>query len=268
MLSSPVGRLMVQKTVYKMSSKKYRGKTCAYCAVPNSSTTADHVIARGFFLENQRGNLPQVPACALCNGEKSELEHYLMTVLPFGGRHLDASANLAEQVPRRLAKNSALADELRRALRSRLRLRSVNGEPWIQETILPLNPDKLIALYRWIAIGLSYEHWNLSLPLADFVISAAYLMPNMAAMFDAVFDQAGQIAVHGNLGDGTFIYAGFQGKGFSLWRMSIYGVEVSGDPRSQPPVSNCYVFSAPRGTNTAIYLAKMFGEHKKFDRAS
>ena len=52
----------------------------------------DHVIARGFFLPSERGELPQVPACKQCNNEKSRIEHHLTTVLPFG--------TAAEQVAR------------------------------------------------------------------------------------------------------------------------------------------------------------------------
>ena len=45
-----------------MASQKYRGKTCAYCRVPEISVEGDHVVARQFFLVQDRDNLPQVPA--------------------------------------------------------------------------------------------------------------------------------------------------------------------------------------------------------------
>src|SRR5947209_15193891 len=53
----------------------FRGLPCVYCGAP--ATSDDHVIAAKFFLEPQRGNLPQVPACERCNNEKSHLEDYL-----------------------------------------------------------------------------------------------------------------------------------------------------------------------------------------------
>lgn len=65
-------------------SKKYKGKICVYCA-DAISVTGDHVFAREFFLETQRDNLPQVPACEKYNNRKSVLEHYLTTVLPLEG---------------------------------------------------------------------------------------------------------------------------------------------------------------------------------------
>jgi hypothetical protein len=77
-----------------------------------STRTGDHVFARSFFLEHRRENLPKVPACTVCNNEKSKLEHYLATVLPFGGRHDDAHRNLEELVPSRLGGNARLHREL------------------------------------------------------------------------------------------------------------------------------------------------------------
>ena len=87
--------------------KKYKGKICVYCGSAPSET-AHHVVARKFFLEKDRANLPKVPACLGCNGQKSTLENHLTTVLPFGGRHADARSSLVDRVPPRLAKNRAL----------------------------------------------------------------------------------------------------------------------------------------------------------------
>jgi hypothetical protein len=92
-------------------SKKLRGKPCAYCVV-RTATTDDHVFSREFFLVEDRNNLPKAPACAKCNGEKSKLEHYLTTVLPFGARHAQAMDNMQVNVPGRLAKNQKLHRQL------------------------------------------------------------------------------------------------------------------------------------------------------------
>jgi hypothetical protein len=79
-------------------AKGFKGKTCVYCATAPAATM-DHVFAREFFLPDRRPNLPKVPACAACNGAKSQLEHYLTAVLPFGGQHADGLAHLSEMVP-------------------------------------------------------------------------------------------------------------------------------------------------------------------------
>jgi hypothetical protein len=75
-------------------SKKFKNKTCVYCCGEGTSTTGDHVFAREFFLKSRRANLPQVPACAGCNKEKSELEHYLEGEAKLGRRDSDLVAVL------------------------------------------------------------------------------------------------------------------------------------------------------------------------------
>src|SRR5690242_13724910 len=92
-------------------SKKFRGKTCTYC-VERTATQPDHIFAREFFLPRRRHGLPKVPACQTCNNDKSKLEHYLTSILPFGGRHADATATFSDLVPGRLAKNAALQRQL------------------------------------------------------------------------------------------------------------------------------------------------------------
>jgi len=92
-------------------SKKFKGKTCAYCA-RDKATTDDHIFAREFFTIADRHNLPKVPACAHCNNAKSKFEHYLTTLFPFAGRHARAVENLVSGVPGRLEKNHKLHREL------------------------------------------------------------------------------------------------------------------------------------------------------------
>src|SRR6185437_3332389 len=93
-------------------SKRFRNKTCVYCARDGSSSTGDHIFAREFFPVERRNGLPMVPACVECNNAKSALEHYLTAVLPFGSQHPDAKAMLVNDVPRRLAKNQKLHQTL------------------------------------------------------------------------------------------------------------------------------------------------------------
>ncbi|MBJ9939656.1 HNH endonuclease [Burkholderia multivorans] len=67
-----------------MASKRFRGKRCVYCGRQGISDTGDHVIARAFFPALPARESPAVPACSSCNNAKSQLEHHLLTVLPFG----------------------------------------------------------------------------------------------------------------------------------------------------------------------------------------
>jgi hypothetical protein len=66
--------------------KAFKSGLCPYRGVAGS-TTADHVIARGFFPLDLRANLPKVGACQECNHKKSKLEHALTAVMPFGAQH-------------------------------------------------------------------------------------------------------------------------------------------------------------------------------------
>src|SRR3990167_5183701 len=93
-------------------SKKYKGKTCVYCQERPSIRQGDHVFSRELFLESERANLIKVPACDECNNDKSKHEHYLTSLLPFGGLHVDAKEHLSTMVPPRLEKNQKLKREL------------------------------------------------------------------------------------------------------------------------------------------------------------
>src|ERR1035437_7414646 len=83
---------------------EYKGKQCAYCGL-NNSTDREHVFARGFFLERDRANLPQVAACNGCNVEKNKAENYLMNIMPLGARHGSGLENKETLGLKRLQKN-------------------------------------------------------------------------------------------------------------------------------------------------------------------
>jgi hypothetical protein len=143
------------------ASKKYRNKTCVYCGVPGASTTADHVIAREFFPKDDRHNLPQVPACVACNNSKSALEHYILSVLPLGGRHNGADIAISDQVKPRLAKNQKLAMSIAEAQRQFVVLDAERN--WHVGTITPFDVGKLEALAIFIGQGLAWHHWQIQL---------------------------------------------------------------------------------------------------------
>jgi hypothetical protein len=149
--------------------KAFQGKICVYCAGAPAATM-DHVFAREFFLVERRTNLPKVPACAACNGAKSQLEHYLTAVLPFGGQHADGLVHLTEMVPGRLARNQKLA----RGLSAGLSRTLVAGRDTPAMTI-PIDPDKVGELFALIAKGLLWHHWQVLLPPVAFGVRAEML---------------------------------------------------------------------------------------------
>lgn len=114
--------------------KGYKGVPCVYCQECEADT-ADHVIARGFFPPDKRGDLPKAPACSECNNAKSKLEHTLTAIMPFGAQHGDA-ATVLEMVEPRLAKNKKLHGWL--AAGVSYAMRSINGGPWRTEMSVPM----------------------------------------------------------------------------------------------------------------------------------
>jgi hypothetical protein len=220
-------------------SKKYKGKICVYCA-SNPSTTGDHVFARAFFSEVQRADLPQVPACARCNKAKSDLEHYLATVMPFGGVHPAASSMLQEDVPGRLAHNVKLHKELAQAIE----YANIDGASGEKAMLIPFATQKLHDLFNYVTKGLVWHHWGVllderhgvrTMSITDFGVSL------LAPLFSKNANQR----VSESPGNGTFRYEGAQGVDypeFSFWSFSVYGgLKLSGEPR------------APNQSSTALY---------------
>jgi hypothetical protein len=209
-------------------SKKFKNKVCVYCGRENASATEDHVFAREFFLLTKRHNLPQVPACRKCNNEKSTLEHYLLSVLPFGAQHTDAIVNLESMVPARLAKNAKLHRRLAVGM----------NREWIKDNgivlprlTLPLDSAKLDELFRFIVKGLLWHHWEVVLT-AEYFVGAGTLSGQGERIFLDLFNKNANARVSVDLGDGTLQYDGVQGFNcpqLSIWKFKMYGgLKLSG----------------------------------------
>lgn len=205
-----------------MGHNRFCGKTCVYCAT-DSSVTGDHVFARSFFLEEHRANLPLVPACTKCNNEKSKLEHYLTSVLPFGGRHAHARDNLQKQVPRRLKKNLRLHRELSEG---RTVAELVDDGRLGRRTVLPLRPGSLEELFRYIVRGLVWHHWRVCCPKSFEVDIMVLTKHGQEVMDREIFALQRVERIRQNLGKGTVIYEGIhdqESPGVSAWRFHMYG---------------------------------------------
>lgn len=243
----------------RMGSKRFKGKTCVYCAVPGSSVTGDHVIAREFFPVAKRGNLPVVPSCTACNNEKSRLEHYALAVLPFGATHMESYTVLSGMVPPRLAKNLKLVRALSAGMNVRY-LSDDGGENWRTEMTLPLDAVTLQALFQMIARGLAFAEWEVLLPESTCIVLADYMGSAGRALFDQLFALGGN-RVERNLGDGIFVYDGAQSFTeplLTVWRMTLGGAVVSGDPKIPTETASVvYAVTAPRQMSAANELARI-----------
>ncbi len=245
-------------------SKKYKGKRCAYCATPNSSEDGDHVVCRQFFLPEKRADLPIVPACKACNNAKSKLEHYLTAVMPFGGRHAGSSRNLAEMVPPRLEKNAKLFRSLKEGARHALE--PGDGGQQAKGSV-PLDGAQLIQLFKFIGRGLANWHWEIYLEAETCVVIAAFIHSAGREIFERLLAMDAKNRVRVSLGGGVFVYEGAQSTEcpeLTMWRMSLYGAEVGGDPKApKEGVSEAYVITAPRRMPVASKLVQLLGDAAK-----
>jgi hypothetical protein len=198
---------------------KFHGQPCIYCGA-DADITTDHAVGKKFFLEEQRGNLPQVPACRRCNNRKSELEAYLMTVLPFGAKHAGAAELLTKLVPPRLEKNAKLARKLGK------------GYKRSGGTSIPFEHKPMEELFAMIAKALAFRRFDIRLENGYSAIAS--LFTNEGEAFFQQMLASGTTHVSGDLGAGTFTYEGAQAKDdpkLTMWRFRIYGgVDFGGDP--------------------------------------
>lgn len=212
-------------------SKKYKGKTCVYCAEEKSSETGDHIFAREFFVKSMRNELPKAPACFPCNNAKSELEHYLTTIFPFGGKHINAKETL-QMVPPRLNKNKKLHTEI---LANQTNVRSQDGRLIPSLTGVPLDSEKMYTLLRLIIRGLSAHYFDTILPKEQ---PNGLLAPDirLSEPMSGIFNMTEAKHVKKRLGNGTIDLEGSQSNlepYTTVWRICIYGGLTLIDSRTQ-----------------------------------
>jgi hypothetical protein len=243
--------------------KGFKRKTCVYCATAPAATM-DQVFAREFFLVDRRSNLPKVPACTACNGAKSNLEHYLTAVLPFGGQHADGLAHLSGMVPGRLARNQKLARRLSEGLSSVI----VPGRVTPAMTV-PIDPEKVGDLFALIAKGLVWHNWQVLLLPDAFGVRAEMLSAGGERFYSQALAMHSGKRVSETLGNGTFSYEGAQSTEspeLSVWRFSAFGgLVLSGDPEAPDEVSS--QIGAMTGSHTLLAKLKAMETPDRFTGA-
>ncbi len=209
--------------------KRFKGLTCAYCSSPGISSTGDHVIPRRFFPKHLRENLPQVPACAACNNAKSIDEHYLATVLPFGGNHPESAAMLEHDVPPRLMKNRKLHQSLTSGVGE---VRLNNDGISARSMTLPIEAEQVSRFTRRVIQGMHAYHWEPVQP--EMWAGAGMLSPLGIEFHNAIMHMNG-VRLRENIGNGLFSYAAlrsFKRPFISAWWLKLFGgVMLGGDSR-------------------------------------
>ncbi len=216
-----------------MASKRFKGKTCAYCGEVGASMTGDHVFARQFFLVKYRANLPEVPACDRCNSDKSRLESYLLQIMPLGANHADAQEASRTLMPKRAAHpaNKVLRDIIEHPHET-VWLTDQDGK---RQERIPVYVDANM-LHDWcglVARGLAFHHWGVATP--DYQVEA---IPLAAEVEHDILAFASRLKggeyVERSVGNGAFAYRGFRcadGEPASMWMIYLYGsMPIGGDP--------------------------------------
>jgi len=235
-----------------MASKKYKGKICVYCNA-RLSEGRDHVFAREFFLPGTSYVAPVVPACKQCNKRKSDFEHYLTVVLPFGARHARARITMETMLPRRLERNAKLHQVL-----------LSNRQLYVPTMALPIDFGCVEQLFQFVVRGLLWFHWRVRVTADEFVVVLA-LSKSGEEVFDRKLFRANVRAhVCADLGDGTVAYEGVQGIDnpvISGWKFSLYGgITLGCDPRKPNEGSSMIgAFTGPKRALRYVELMAKFG---------
>lgn len=218
-------------------SKRFKGKTCVYCGLENGSTTGDHVFAREFLPVEHRAHLPQVPACEHCNANKAKLEHYLLTLLPFGGNHPESARLLTANVPRRLAKNVKLHRQL------------AGGRSILQHPMaLPFEGRKLSDLFMLITRGMVAYAFDVQIP-QGYSVNAGILTERGEEITRPLLAMKANDRAIASLADGLIEYEGaqaFDNPFLTIWRYQLYGGVLFADENSKARATkNIWAISAP-----------------------
>lgn len=226
-------------------SKRFKGKDCVYCGLQNGSTTGDHVFAREFLPVEHRANLPQVPACERCNADKAKLEHYLLTLLPFGGDHPASTDLLTASVPKRLAKNVKLHRQL---AKGRGRVLVKQGSILMPSMALPFDGRKLSELFALITRGMVAHAFSAQIP-QDYSVNAGILTERGEEITRPLLAMNAKDRAVAILADGLIEYEGaqaFDNSALTIWRYRLYGGVLFADVNSEGHATkNIWAISAP-----------------------
>ena len=120
---------------------------------------------------------------------------------------------------------------------------------------MPLDSERLVQLFEMVAKGLAYHHWGIYLPPSTHHVKGGFLIDRGSEIFEELMAKNAAARVKGDIGAGAFVYEGAQGTDspeLTVWRMTLYGVQLSGDPKARGlRCSDAYVLTAPRRMQAA-----------------
>ncbi len=193
------------------------------------------------FQLRHRNNIPKVPACKKCNNEKSKIEHYLLSVLPFGGTHNDAKEMLTIDALKRLKKNQKLFT----SLRSEWGYCYIPQESKVLEKRMHVNfdPNMLHTFIGFVSLGLTFHHWGLYLP-RDHEIKAFTPSPSGMRFIERLFGFRAAHTTNETLGNNTVRYKGAcsgNQEFLSVWAVQLLGGMTVATKNQAHVFKNSYV---------------------------
>ncbi len=226
-------------------SKKFKGKPCVYCQIRQSISQGDHVFAREFFLESERANPIKVPACEQCNNQKALYEHYLTTILPFGGHHVDASEHLQSLVPGRIAKNNKLKMKLRLEQKF-IQTTDEHGKER-NAYALPIDGKLYHGLFEFIVKALTWYEYKRYFSLENHIKIVSLNNTQVDVLDEHIF-RFDNHKIDRIIGKGTFRYCAIHTSyddRISFWKFKIFnGLAVTnGDETGAGSIQSSWVFA-------------------------
>jgi len=221
-------------------SKKYIGKLCVYCR--NSiATTIDHVFPRKMFRISQRHMLPKAPSCSECNNKKSQIELYLLSVLPFGATHKNAEQALSVDVKKRLDKNKKLHQKIRKSFQESFT--KANETSPEKRLLIEFDSGQLHEFIRYVGLGLNWYYWKEYLP-SGYAALAFTPSPTGMEFITHLSNLSSNLKVNETFGDDTVRCKGIMSEedsGLSIWGIQLLGGMTLIDEGSETTFNNSLV---------------------------
>lgn len=221
--------------------KPKQSQKCVYCDQRNG-TTDDHVVPKSVFLRPFPCNMVKVPACVLCNGEKSKDDDYLRDMLLLDREnetHPISQGELKNKLIRSINHNRSHLIRDGRRTRKPTPFYSVGGVYLGTASAITLDKSRMDRMFGRIVRGLYYRFTEETRLPADCTFEVGKIHPMAKEQTSKLFDRPGARAY--KMGDSfNCVYMiSKDGPTESLWLLQLLNVLVlvatNADKHRPPP---------------------------------
>ena len=228
-----------------MGSKQFKNELCIYCGIENSTTNGDHLFARALVEEKFRDGIKKVPCCNSCNNNKSLLEHYLASVLPFGNNQQN-NVEMLRLAGDKLKKNRKLHNSLSVGFQTVHIPGGIDSEKTIT---VPFDSTKLLEYAHYLTLGLLF---------LEFEYKGKFFYPNVQFLgtekmsnliTNSIYLLDGR-KVEGKIANNAAIYESITSVGeplISFWKYNFYAGATLVNTKSDP-TKDFWVVLAPQNS--------------------